>query len=73
MKSMQTDVPVYIDTELCKGCSICVDTCPQSVLTLSENINSKGYNIATVENQEGCIKCKQCEIKCPDLAISVDS
>jgi len=73
MKSTKTDSPVHIDTELCKGCKICVYTCPQNVLALSESMNSRGYNVSTVANPEDCIKCKQCEIKCPDLAISVES
>ena len=72
MIESKIELPVHIDTELCKGCNICVVVCPQDVLELSEDMNSKGYNIASVERPSDCIQCMQCEIKCPDLAIKVD-
>lgn len=62
---------VYIDKKLCKGCNICVQVCPKDVLELSPERNEKGYNVCQVVNLEECILCKQCEINCPDLAISV--
>ncbi|NMB13116.1 MAG: 4Fe-4S binding protein, partial [Firmicutes bacterium] len=34
---------VQIDTELCKGCGLCVFFCPKSVLDLTGKVNSKGY------------------------------
>ena len=62
---------VTIEEKFCKGCKLCVYFCPTDVLELSEERNEKGYNLAQVENPEDCIMCKQCEINCPDLAISV--
>jgi 2-oxoglutarate ferredoxin oxidoreductase subunit delta len=65
--------PVFIQSELCKGCELCVYYCPKDVLELSEEHNEKGYNIAKVARPDDCIKCQQCEIHCPDLAITVES
>lgn len=62
---------VNIDPKLCKSCEICVEICPNDVLKLSSERNEKGYNVCQVINTEDCIKCRQCEINCPDLAISV--
>lgn len=62
---------INIDKKLCKGCNICVQVCPKDVLELSPERNEKGYNVCQVVNPEECILCKQCEINCPDLAISV--
>ena len=72
MIESKTELPVHIDVELCKGCNLCVNVCPQDVLALSEDMNSKGYNIASVERPQDCIHCMQCEITCPDLAIKVE-
>jgi len=62
---------VKVKSVFCKGCDICVDICPKDVLELSPERNEKGYNVAQVVKPEECIKCKKCEINCPDLAISV--
>lgn len=55
-----------IDLVRCKGCGICVEFCPKKVLGLSE--------IEKVEaiNPDACIKCGQCEMRCPDFAIFVE-
>ncbi len=50
----------------CKGCGICVDLCPKKVLDLSE------VGKITVINEAACIKCGQCEMRCPDYAIIVE-
>ena len=73
MKATSSKVPVHIQSELCKGCGLCVYYCPQDVLEMSEELNEKGYNLAKVENPEDCIKCQLCEINCPDLAITVEA
>ena len=35
---------VVVDKEGCKGCGICVDVCPQDVLELNMEVNSRGYH-----------------------------
>jgi 2-oxoglutarate ferredoxin oxidoreductase subunit delta len=49
----------------CKGCGICVSFCPKGVLAQDED----GH--AYPENLDACIACLQCEIRCPDFAITV--
>ncbi|MBR2700692.1 MAG: 4Fe-4S binding protein [Erysipelotrichaceae bacterium] len=50
------------DTSWCKGCGICAAFCPREVLKI---VNDKVF----VENEENCIRCGQCELRCPDYAI----
>ncbi len=64
---------IYIDEKICKGCRICVLSCPRDIYRLSEKRNVKGYNVAEVVHPENCRACKLCEISCPDLAIYVES
>jgi 2-oxoglutarate ferredoxin oxidoreductase subunit delta len=61
---------IVIDTEKCKGCSVCVGTCPNKVIALSPKVNSKGYNYLEMVN-ENCIGCANCAIVCPDGVITV--
>lgn len=64
---------VTIDAQVCKGCALCVATCPKKVLELDmATLNSKGYNPAQVAHQENCIACAMCAIICPDSAIMVE-
>lgn len=57
-----------IHTNRCKGCGICVNFCPKKVLVVTEL-----EKVAIVEGKENdCIKCGQCEMRCPDYAIFVE-
>jgi len=62
---------VTIDKERCKGCELCTRACPQSVLGMSRDINTKGYFPAAVEHAPRCIGCRMCAIMCPDVAIKI--
>ena len=56
---------LVINRDWCKGCGICVKLCPKQVLELD------GKEKATVVRPEDCICCQLCELRCPDLAITV--
>jgi len=62
---------VAIDRDLCKGCELCVQACPQQVLAISKKINVKGYFPAGVEEPFRCIGCRMCALTCPDVAIEI--
>ena len=57
---------IEINRKWCKGCGICAAFCPKKVLGLDEETEK-----ATVVNQDECIACYMCELRCPDLAIKV--
>lgn len=64
---------VTFDTDLCKGCGLCVDACNKNLVKQSsDKINSKGYHPASVENMEECIACGMCATMCPDCVITVE-
>ncbi len=62
---------VIVDKERCKGCELCTHSCPQHILSMSKEFNSKGYFYAAVHDQPRCIGCRLCAIVCPDIAIEV--
>jgi len=57
----------HIDRDWCKGCGICVHFCPKNVLEL--DASDKVF----AARAEDCIACKLCEIRCPDLAIEIET
>ena len=60
---------VFVRVERCKGCQFCVEFCPQKVLAMSKEINSKGFHYPVVSRPEVCINCGLCASICPDYAI----
>ena len=62
---------VEVDKERCKGCELCVEFCPTGVLTVSPDINQKGYHPSLPSHPEKCIGCLFCVLVCPDVAINV--
>ena len=47
---------IVVDKERCKGCGVCVASCPCDVLALSVEVNNKGYRMCII---------------CPDSCITV--
>jgi len=62
---------VTINTERCKGCNLCVVSCPSAVLALGKEVNNKGYQYAQVQHPDDCIGCANCGYVCPDACITV--
>ena len=65
---MAVEGTIIVDNERCKGCGICVINCPTKTLSLSKEVNGKGYNYVYMA-KEGCIGCANCAVVCPDSAI----
>lgn len=62
---------IVVDTERCKGCEICVVSCPTHVIEMSGDVNGKGYHFAYLADEDGCTGCTNCGIVCPDGVITV--
>jgi 2-oxoglutarate ferredoxin oxidoreductase subunit delta len=62
---------VVISRERCKGCGLCIASCPEDVLAYSGRHNRSGYNVAYMKSPERCMGCAFCAQTCPDIAIEV--
>lgn len=56
--------PLYIYKGWCKRCGICIATCPAKALAWGEDG-------APAVDPEKCLRCKMCEYRCPELAITI--
>ena len=66
-------IKLTFDTDLCKGCGLCVSACPKGVLAIAKDkINKKGHHPAQAIAPEKCIGCASCAIMCPDCVITVE-
>ena len=61
---------IVIDVEKCKGCELCIESCPEETLALANEINHKGYRYAIKVNHN-CTGCANCAIACPEAIVTV--
>lgn len=59
---------VFVRKDRCKGCELCIEFCPKTVLARSKDFNAKGYHYP-VATSDGCINCRLCVTVCPEYAI----
>ena len=64
---------VLIDARFCKGCDICIRSCPPEILQVSDTPNARGYHPPYVIEGGECTGCMQCELLCPDFAIFIEN
>ncbi|MCK4760770.1 MAG: 4Fe-4S dicluster domain-containing protein [Candidatus Aminicenantes bacterium] len=63
---------VEISVEGCKGCNLCVISCPKKTLELNtSDTNDYGLHYAIQVLEENCVACQSCAVICPDAAITV--
>lgn len=64
---------IKVDETICKGCGLCVQSCPLKIIELSKKrINAKGYHLAELVQPDKCTGCAACATMCPDTAITVE-
>ena len=55
----------WVKQEMCTGCSICVDECPVSAMSVDDGKASI--------DEKNCIRCGHCHDVCPEEAVRHDS
>jgi len=63
IRHFQSDYRLNTAPRLCKGCNVCVTSCPTGTLKLD------GANKIVVKDANTCVFCGICEARCPDFAI----
>ena len=62
---------IEVDKDRCKGCGLCVYSCPEHIIELGSAINVKGYHYAVQIDADKCTACRLCALTCPEVAITV--
>ena len=57
------DIKIYVDE--CKGCGLCVDSCPPKCLALLPELNAYGVHPAHYTGRD-CTGCGICFYCCPE-------
>ena len=56
---------IEINIEECKGCGLCVESCPPKCLALSDELSAYGVHPAVYAG-DGCTGCGICFYCCPE-------
>jgi len=59
----------FVDTDLCKRCSICSIVCPVRIIDRADKNTLPQVND---ENAGLCIRCGHCEVHCPSQALTLN-
>jgi 2-oxoglutarate ferredoxin oxidoreductase subunit delta len=64
---------IEINEAHCKGCTLCLNACPQHVIVMAtDTVNALGYYPARLVDPDGkCTGCAICAVACPDVCITV--
>ncbi len=63
---------VEVNKDRCKGCDLCVVSCPTDVLELEPRVvNDRGYHYVYMKNPDDCIGCANCGYVCPEACLTV--
>jgi 2-oxoglutarate ferredoxin oxidoreductase subunit delta len=65
-QKVKTPAQITIFEAWCKRCGICAAFCPGKVY----DRDTSGKPLVT--RPEDCIRCRMCELRCPDFAITVE-
>lgn len=65
------NTPVWVNESRCKACDLCVSVCPTGTLAMRLDEHKVLGKMVEVLHPESCIGCQDCELHCPDFAISV--
>jgi 2-oxoglutarate ferredoxin oxidoreductase subunit delta len=63
--AVQARGKVTVDVEECKGCGLCVESCPPKCLELGPELNTYGAHPVHYTGQ-GCTGCGICFYCCPE-------
>ena len=56
---------IRVNEDECKGCGLCIESCPKKAVRLSDGLNHYGYRTATYAGA-GCTGCGICFFACPE-------
>ncbi|MCK5708813.1 MAG: 4Fe-4S dicluster domain-containing protein [Candidatus Aureabacteria bacterium] len=66
-------VNIFLHSQTCKGCKICVAECPAGVLEMSDKQNEIGAFLPEVKRLDLCTGCTRCAVVCPECSIEIES
>ncbi|MDD4953370.1 MAG: 4Fe-4S dicluster domain-containing protein [Candidatus Omnitrophica bacterium] len=62
---------ILINKDKCKGCLLCVASCPRKLIIKSSRLNKRGSNYVEFKEAQECLGCAFCAMVCPDCCIEV--
>ena len=66
---------VEFDSQVCKGCGVCIEACPEDIIEYAGTFNHRGVRPTQLvpDGLVRCSACGNCAVVCPDSAVTVDN
>ena len=61
---------IKIDKQRCKGCYLCVASCPNNLIKITRELNARGVRAVYFTGGK-CTGCTMCALVCPECIIEV--
>jgi len=71
MQALDSKPKISFREDRCKGCGLCVLSCPRKLIRVGDRLNNQGYPVAEITDMEKCNSCALCAEMCPDVVIEV--
>lgn len=66
VRHAQGDAALLVNRDWCKGCNLCIETCPKGILALDA-----GERVVVTDIGQ-CIFCGICAVRCPDFCFVLE-
>ncbi|MDR2300928.1 MAG: ferredoxin family protein [Deltaproteobacteria bacterium] len=68
---MNEGFSIDLNFEVCDGCGLCLEVCPEAIFDFGSKPNAKGLRPPVAARPNDCLGCLSCSMGCPNFCLEV--